>query len=217
MQRVCHELDMNFGGSWGCDSLLPEEGRERYLISSLMEEAISSSQMEGAATTRQVAKDMLRKDQSPKDRSQQMIMNNYSAIQYLVEHKDNQLNKDFILYVHRLMTFKTMKNPEDAGRFRSETDDIRVANEITGETVHTPPAAHEIPSFLNDLCRFVNDEQDTVFIHPIIKAIILHFMIAYVHPFVDGNGRTARALFYWYMLKQGYWLMEYLSISRIIY
>ena len=42
-------------------------------------------------------------------------------------------------------------------------------------------------------------------------------MVAYMHPFVDGNGRTARALFYWYMLKQGYWLMEYLSISRIIY
>ena len=41
-------------------------------------------------------------------------------------------------------------------------------------------------------------------------------MISYVHPFADGNGRTARALFYWYMLKQGYWLTEYLSISRVI-
>ena len=41
-------------------------------------------------------------------------------------------------------------------------------------------------------------------------------MIAYMHPFVDGNGRTARALFYWYMLKQKYWLTEYLSISRVI-
>ena len=41
-------------------------------------------------------------------------------------------------------------------------------------------------------------------------------MLAYMHPFADGNGRTARALFYWYMLKQGYWLTEYLSISRVI-
>lgn len=217
MQRVCHDLDMNFGGSWGSGSLLPEEGRERYLISSLMEEAISSSQMEGASTTRRVAKDMLRRNQSPKDRSQQMILNNYRAIQYLVEHKENSLNEGFILNVHRLMTFKTMKDPEDSGRFRSANDDIRVANEITGEIVHTPPASHDIPMFINELCDFVNNEQNSVFIHPIIKAIILHFMIAYVHPFVDGNGRTARALFYWYMLKQGYWLMEYLSISRIIY
>lgn len=217
MQRVCHDLDMNFGGSWGSGNLLPEEGRERYLISSLMEEAISSSQMEGAATTRRVAKNMLRRNQSPKDRSQQMILNNYRAIQYLVEHKNDPLDEDFILNVHRLMTFKTMKNPVDAGRFRSANDDINVANEITGEIVHTPPTSQDIPMFLNELCEFVNNERNPVFIHPIIKAIIVHFMIAYVHPFVDGNGRTARALFYWYMLKQGYWLMEYLSISRIIY
>lgn len=141
MQRVCHDLDMNFGGSWGNGNLLPEEGRERYLISSLMEEAISSSQMEGAVTTRRVAKEMLRKNQSPKDRSQQMILNNYRAIQYLVEHKENTLSEAFILDVHRLMTFKTMKNTMDAGRFRSANDDIRVVNEITGEVVHTPPAA----------------------------------------------------------------------------
>jgi len=54
------------------------------------------------------------------------------------------------------------------------------------------------------------------FIHPTIRAIVLHFMLAYIHPFVDGNGRTARALFYWYMIRQGYWLFEFLSISRII-
>lgn len=42
-------------------------------------------------------------------------------------------------------------------------------------------------------------------------------MLAYFHPFVDGNGRTARSLFYWYMLKKGYWLVEYMSISRTIY
>jgi len=50
----------------------------------------------------------------------------------------------------------------------------------------------------------------------VLKAIILHFWLAYLHPFADGNGRTARALFYLYMLKEGYWLFEYLSISRVI-
>lgn len=58
MQRMCHEFDMNFGGSWGSNSIIPAENKEQYLISSLMEEAISSSQMEGAATTRKVAKEM---------------------------------------------------------------------------------------------------------------------------------------------------------------
>ena len=49
-----------------------------------------------------------------------------------------------------------------------------------------------------------------------MKAILLHFMLAYDHPFVDGNGRTARALFYWSMANQNYWLMEFISISEII-
>ena len=69
---------------------------------------------------------------------------------------------------------------------------------------------------LADLETFFNKDGKT-FIHPIIKGIIIHFMLAYFHPFVDGNGRTARSLFYWYMLKKGYWLVEYMSISRTIY
>ena len=70
---------MNFGGSWGASSIFPEDKttQELYLISSIMEEAIASSQMEGAATTREAAKDMLRKKISPKDKSQRMILNNY--------------------------------------------------------------------------------------------------------------------------------------------
>jgi Fic family protein len=52
--------------------------------------------------------------------------------------------------------------------------------------------------------------------HPVVRAILLHFWLAYDHPFEDGNGRTARALFYWAMLRQGYWLFEFISISSIL-
>lgn len=83
--------------------------------------------------------------------------------------------------------------------------------------MHTPPSFEELPQFVNELCAFFNEETSEPYIHPLIKGIVIHYMIAYMHPFVDGNGRTARAVFYWYMLRQGYWLMEYLSISRIIY
>lgn len=216
MQRICHELDMNFGGSWGSDSLIPEEGKKIYLVSSLMEEAISSSQMEGAATTRRVAKEMLRKKIAPKDKSQQMIFNNYQTIQFIVANKDKPLTEDLLLEVHRLMTENTLEKPEDAGRFRTN-DDVVVEDGITHEVVHVPPTYTEIPEFISQLCLFFNgNDGGKVFIHPVIRGIIIHFMLAYMHPFADGNGRTARALFYWYMLKQGYWLTEYLSISRII-
>lgn len=215
MQRLCHEFDMNFGGSWGDSSVIPAESRQQYLVSSLMEEAIYSSQMEGAATTRKVAKDMLRKKMSPRDKSQQMIVNNYQTINYIAEHKTDSLTPELLLHVHQLMTSNTLDSPDDSGRFR-KNDDIVVENGITHETVHIPPTYTEIPSFVKSLCDFFNETHSKVFIHPIIRGIIIHFMIAYVHPFADGNGRTARAMFYWYMLRQGYWLTEYMSISRVI-
>lgn len=215
MQRVCHDFDMNFGGSWGVNTIINDSNKEHYLISSLMEEAISSSQMEGASTTRKVAKDMLRKKISPKGKSQQMIYNNYQTIQFIVDNKDKPLSEELLLQVHALMTKETLDNKDDVGRFRRD-DEVVVADGITHEVVHTPPTHHEIEEFVKDLCAFFNNKDKSVFIHPIIRGIIIHFMIAYMHPFVDGNGRTARALFYWYMIKEGYWLIEYLSISKII-
>lgn len=216
MQQQCHYFDMNFGGSWGTVSLIQDEYKERYLVSSLMEEAISSSQMEGAATTRKVAKNMLRKHIAPKDKSQQMIVNNYQTIQFIVEHKHEPLTKEMLLHIHHLMTEHTLENNDDVGHFR-QNDEVVVENALTHDVVHTPPSFKDIPQFVKDLCQFFNEDQHSPFIHPIIKGIIIHFMLAYMHPFTDGNGRTSRALFYWYMLKQGYWLTEYLSISRIIY
>ena len=215
MQKTCHPFDMYWGGSWGNNSIIDTNNKEQYLISSLMEEAIYSSQMEGAATTRKVAKEMLLKKMTPKDKSQQMIHNNYQTIQYIVEHKDEPLSEELLLEIHRLMTDNTMQNPEDAGCFRSNND-VVVENGITHETVHTPPSYKDIPQFIKDLCVFFNDKNPHQFIHPIIRGIVIHFMISFVHPFVDGNGRTARAMFFWYMLRQGYWLTEYLSISRVI-
>ena len=216
MQRQCHFFDMNFGGSWVNSSILPEKDRDYYLVNSMEDEAISSSQMEGASTTRKVAKEMLRKNSMPKNHSEQMIFNNYAAIKFLRNNKEEQLSIKLILQIHELMTKGTLENPDDAGRFRTD-DNVVVENAITHEIVHTPPTFTEIPNSINVLCDFANTENEENFIHPIIKAIAIHFMIAYIHPFVDGNGRTARALFYWYMLKKGYWLTEYLSISRIIY
>lgn len=215
MQRFCHNFDMSFGGSFGSESIIPIESKEQYLISSLMEEAISSSQMEGASTTRKVAKEMLMKGISPRDKSQQMIFNNYNTIRFIVENKNTPLSTELLLKIHALMTNKTLDNPEDAGRFRTN-DEVVVEDGITHEIVHTLPVYKEIPEFIETLCNFFNEEQRKTFIHPIIRGIIIHFMIAYMHPFVDGNGRTARALFYWYLLHKGYWLTEYLSISRII-
>lgn len=214
MQEDLHNFDMNFGGTLASANIISDKNKQYYLISSLMEEAIASSQMEGAATTRKVAKEMLRKQAKPKDKSQQMILNNYNTIRYLSEHKSDNLTPELLLEIHRQITEKTLDDSFDEGKFRLDNN-IFVVNGITGKVAHDPPSYQMIPETIEQLCRFANE--DGPFIHPIIKAIIIHFMISYLHPFVDGNGRTARSLFYWYMLKKGYWLTEYLSISRVIY
>ncbi|MDE5735023.1 MAG: Fic family protein [Duncaniella sp.] len=218
MQRLCHEFDMDFGGTWGASKIFPDDKttQELYLISSIMEEAIASSQMEGAATTREVAKDMLRKRISPRDKSQRMILNNYTTINFIREHYRESLTPELIMQIHSLMTDGALDVADAAGRLRRDDENIVVGNGITGETVHTPPSAECLPEFIEDLCRFFNESNPSMFIHPIIRAIIVHYMVGYYHPFADGNGRTARALFYWYMMKSDYWLVQYLSISRII-
>ena len=138
MQRMCHEFDMNWGGTWGANSIIEEKNKEQYLVGSLMEEAIYSSQMEGAATTRKVAKEMLKKKMTPKDKSQQMISNNYQTIQFIVQHKDTPLSPELLLQIHQLMTDNTLPNAKEAGQFRT-SNDVVVENGITHETVHTPP------------------------------------------------------------------------------
>lgn len=212
-----HELLHSFD-TISVSTVIPSENgnsdREYYIISSIMEEAIASSQMEGASTTRKVAKDMLLRQLKPRDKSQQMILNNYSTIQYLVEHKNDPLTPELLLDIQRRITHGTLDDPLDEGRFRTDNN-IFVVNGMTDETAHEPPSHTVIPEAVREICAFAGS--DSPYIHPVIRAVIIHFMISYLHPFVDGNGRTARSLFYWYMLKKGYRLTQYLSISRIIY
>lgn len=120
------------------------------------------------------------------------------------------------MQIHAMMTEGALDIEDAVGRFRTQEENIVVGDGITGETVHTPPEANCLPQFIDLLCSFFNDKSPALFIHPIIRGIIIHFLMGYYHPFADGNGRTARALFYWYMMRNDYWLVQYLSISRII-
>lgn len=187
--------------------------RDKYLINSLIEESISSSQLEGASTTRRVAKDMLLSQRKPRTPHELMIFNNYRAMQFMRANKDQKLTIDLILEVHHILTEGILK---DAGYLRTH-DEIHITDTF-GEILHTPPKFTELTGRLEILCDFANTDEtkEEHYIHPVIKAILLHFVLAYDHPFNDGNGRTARILFYWFMLNRGYWLMEYISISRTI-
>lgn len=214
MQRLLHQFDLHIGGNLGSNIGIAETDKTKFMVNSIMEEAISSSQIEGAITTRKKAKDMIRQEKKPKNKSEQMIMNNFITMKHIVQHKNELLTPQGILFVHQLIATNTLENPADEGQFR-DNNEVHVVNNSNGEIVHTPPDFKQIEKLIEELCVFFNDDSEP-FIHPIVKGCIVHFMIGWIHPFVDGNGRTARALFYWYMLRQGYWLTEYLTISRII-
>lgn len=210
-----HQFDLNLGGVLEGQSIIPDNEKDRFLISSLMEEAIASSQLEGAVTTREVAKDMLRAKRKPKNHSEKMILNNYLTVREIMKYKDEQLTPELIKILHSIITKGTLDNKENEGKFRV-TNEVKVVDDITGEIFYTPPNFKDLDKLMNDFCQFANSKNEKGFIHPIIRGTILHFLIGYIHPFVDGNGRTARAIFYWYLISQGYWLIEFMSISRII-
>ena len=189
--------------------------RRRYIISALMEEAIASSQIEGAATTRKIAKEILRLRKKPKNYSEQMIINGYETIQKITKIKDKTLTPEMIVELQNNITKNTLKNKDDEGRFRNNNE-IVVADPLNRDRIyHVPPDYKKINDLMDEFCEFANND-DGEFIHPVIKGMILHFLIGYIHPFNDGNGRTARTIFYWYVLSRGYWLFEYMSVSRII-
>jgi Fic family protein len=220
--EMLHEIDSKARGSIELpEQVTNRETRDRYIVRSLMEEAITSSQLEGASTTRQVAADMIRSGRKPKDNSEQMIVNNYRAIQSIRDLKGEALTPEKVLELHRVLTEKTLDDPTAAGRLQLPGEKrVHVADNATQAILHSPPPAEQLPERLEKMCNFTNGISngggEQGFIHPIIRSIILHFWLAYDHPFLDGNGRTARALFYWSMLSQGYWLFEYVSISRIL-
>jgi len=189
--------------------------RKEYMVSSLMEEAIASSIIEGASTTRKVAKSMLREKRKPKTKSEKMIVNNFEAMQYIVSIKDKKLTSETMLEIQKIVTKDTLDDAGDEGRFRDNNDTVVGHSNFPEIIAHIPPDYKEIPHLIEEICNFANNESEE-FIHPIIKGIILHFLIGYIHPFNDGNGRSARSIFYWYMLSQGYWLFEYMSVSRRI-
>ncbi|MBS1880908.1 MAG: Fic family protein [Actinobacteria bacterium] len=218
--RHLHYIDQHVAGEVALDEVVTSErgARQRYLVNSLMEEAIRSSQLEGAMTSRVVAKELLRSGRAPLDRGEQMVVNNYRALEFMREEIGARLTPAKILELHRILAEGTLPDGAEAGRMQRPGEPrVRVFDRDDGEPIHVPPPAELLPERMQALCDFANEGEDEErFVHPVLRAILVHFWLAYDHPFVDGNGRTARILFFWLMRQRGYWLAEYLPISRLL-
>ncbi len=214
-----HMKELSFIDSHSSGTIVTGEGmpddtsKDRLVINGLIEEAISSSQIEGANTTRKVAKNMIEQQLPPKNQHEQMILNNYIAMAQLESWKNRELSDEFLLELHKILTVDTLEQKKDEGRFRTDEDEVVVIENPTGDLAHIPPKIRQARVQLKQLYKFINDEDEDNYTHPFVKASILHFLIGYIHPFVDGNGRLARALFYWFLIKKNYWMFKFLPIS----
>jgi len=221
MQRLLHYVDQHCAGEIAMSEVVTtdEQARHHYLVNSLMEEAIRSSQLEGATTSRHVAKELLRSGRAPRDRSELMILNNYRALEFMRESMDGVLTPELVMRLQGILTEGTLDDDDAAGRLQTPAEErVVVLDAADGGVIHRPLPAEQLPERLQAMCDFANaeDDESDEFSHPVVRGILLHFWLAYDHPFLDGNGRTARALFYWFMRRRKYWLVEYLSISRVI-
>lgn len=218
LEKFYHEIDMSTGGELFVLKVDYDKFTKQKLITrGTMEEAIASSQLEGANTSRVIAKQFLREGRKPRNESEQMILNNYNAIKVLEdEYKNRQMDFDLICELHGMITKDTLSADGEIPRIRKEGEDIFIISGSNGKIYHKAPDISFVKGELDRFILFANDQLQHDFIHPIAKAIMLHFWVGYLHPFTDGNGRLARLIFYWYLLKNGYWAFSYLPISKII-
>lgn len=213
IDRATHELDRSDATREMIESIGDAAVRKQYRIDQIIEEAINSSVLEGAKlTTRAQAKAMIREGAVPRSHGERMVLNNFSAMQRMLDTFNRPLDIDDLLEIHSILGDDALDTPGCAGRFRTEEENVRVEDR-SGEVWFTPPPASELPVRVRLLLNFANNDDPKPFLHPLVRAIVLHFWLAYLHPFVDGNGRMARALFYWQMLRSGYDFAQYLSIS----
>lgn len=221
IQKAISETDRNTTSAsleWMC-SKIGEEKHLEYLLNDLIEdEAISSSQLEGAATTTKVAKDLLKRQRKPRTPDEKMILGNFKMMQFAWEKRNKDLSIELILELHQIGVEGIDDDVYTPGILRN-SDDVEVVD-AEGNTVHTPPPAEGLTKRLKGLAIWANechhDIDNNEYFHPLLKAMTLHFSIGYEHPFRDGNGRVARSLFYWYMFKNDFAAFRYIAISLLL-
>lgn len=196
-----------------------EHAHFSYLLNDLIkDEAISSSQLEGAATTTRVARDMLKRHRLPRTPDERMVFGNFKMMNFAWERRYQPLSVELICAMHRVGVEGIDDRQYSPGLLR--TNDDVVVQDGQGNTVHRPPPVEGLVSRLLDLSEWINrshgNPRQPDYLHPLIKAIALHFALGYEHPFRDGNGRVARALFYWFMFKNEFSAFRYIAISVLL-
>lgn len=147
-----------------------------------------------------------------RDRDIQEVINYRKVMDYIGElsaRVDLEIDEDLIKKLHKLTVEKILP-PEKCGEFRDTQ--VVVKNSLTGEVSFRPPPSTAVPIDLDELLQLINNKESEI--HPVLKAGIVHYELVRIHPFVDGNGRLARALSTLILFLEGYDIRKFFSLEE---
>jgi Fic family protein len=190
---------------------IPDQVQSAVIFDALVDEAFNSSVIEGAFSTKKRSREMIKNKEAPKDKSEQMIFNNYEALEFVLENLEKPITEDILLTIYKIVTKNTLDVEDQAEKYRDGA--VFVIDPNLVDPIYEGPDYRNVQVMMDSLYDFINGEDD---LHPICKSAIIHFYLVYIHPFFDGNGRTARCIAYMYLLQKGYDAFKFFSISSLV-
>jgi Fic family protein len=139
-------------------------------------------------------------------KDKQEVLNYFEALSYLdnfLPEKKKKLANEDVLELHRIVTKDVLDDPRNCGKYRSGTQYVVVGNRYTGEITFRPPTTKIVPKLMQDLINWINQDKGEN-IYPVLEAGIVHYEFVRIHPFIDGNGRTARTLSTLILVRRGF-------------
>lgn len=211
LERTIHAIDVTAKNR--LDQLAIAKIQNRLTIESIIDEAFFSSVIEGAFSTKKRTRELV-ETKDPRNKSERMILNNFHALQFILENLDKELDEEIFLKLHKIITENTLEADEITEKYRDDYVYVMSENASKTEPIYTAPKAEDVQQMMDDLFIFIHNDEP--YMNPILKAFTIHFYLVYIHPFFDGNGRVARAFTYMYLLKKGYDFFKFFSISTVV-
>lgn len=172
-------------------------------------EAYYSSHIEGARSSLEEALRFMKKKQKySSDESLQMIQNNRQALDHTMKQIGKPVTHELICKLQFILTENTHReHPITRGQYRHGP--VYIVNGL-GQVIYEGPAFEKVPKMMEEFIQWIHHNDS---MNPLIKAGITHLYFVHVHPFDDGNGRTARALSNLVLANQGFQFINLLSLS----
>lgn len=176
----------------------------------LAREAAASCRIEGSSMSARDAAELLRSGTEPTSGDGRMVLNVCRAMGLASEDPGGDLTPEAVIGIHdAILDGLDGRTPG----FR-ETD-VVVGDPANGTVAHTPPGPDDVPALMAEVCRLANG--GCADLHPLVRAAIVHYLVGYVHPFEDGNGRLARCLFHRCCLSAGCDVVTRIAVSEGIF